>query len=55
MKLPILTYQVVLRLYPASFRREFADDMTQFFADRLREAKQEGGAWSVIRCWSRSR
>ena len=53
MKIAEWTYRVVLRLYPNSFRREFAGDMTQFFVDRLRQAARERKPWRVMRYWCR--
>ena len=53
MKFARWSYRAVLRLYPAAFRQEYGPDMTQFFADRLREARSRGGI-AVVRCFSRS-
>jgi len=40
-------YRALLHLYPASFRREYGDLMTQAFCDRLRE-RGGRGAWSFV-------
>ena len=53
MRFAVWSYRAVLRLYPAAFQQEFGADMTQFFADRLREAQRRGGV-AVLRCFSRS-
>jgi hypothetical protein len=41
-------YRVLIRAYPARYRREYAEPMAQLFRDRLREAKT---AWAVSRLW----
>src|SRR5215831_2448532 len=51
---PHLTlYQWLLRAFPRAFRDRFADDLTDVFADRLREARRKGtGAVAVL--WLRT-
>ncbi len=46
-------YRLLLRLFPASFRWRFGDDMTTLFADRLREARRAGFA-AVVALWIRT-
>ena len=51
---PHLTvYQFLLRAFPRTFRDRFADDLTDVFADRLREARRRGRL-TVIMLWVRS-
>lgn len=42
-------YRLLLRAYPADFRREFGDAMVEFFRDRVLRAKQDGlAAFCVV-------
>ena len=44
-------YQVLLQLYPRSFRKRFAVEMSQVFRALCREAYAESGAGGVLRLW----
>lgn len=46
-------YRAILSLYPASFRRRFADEMTQLFRDRLRDVGTAGSALDIAIAWLR--
>lgn len=46
-------YQALLRLYPREFRRDFGDDMAEYFCDRLRAARAERTRLSVPLLWVR--
>lgn len=51
---PHLTvYQLLLRAFPRAFRERFADDLTDVFADRLRDARRRG-RFAVAVLWLRS-
>jgi hypothetical protein len=43
-----------LALYPASFRRGYADEMTRLFEDQLRDARRAGSTGAVLGLWARS-
>jgi hypothetical protein len=47
-------YRALLHLYPASFRREYADEMTRLFEDQLRDARSAGGVEAIVRLWAQS-
>lgn len=44
-------YRVILKAYPAEYRREFGEPMLQLLRDQLRECGP--GRWQVVRLWSR--
>lgn len=46
-------YGLLLRLYPASFRKEYADVLLQATLDLHREASQRYGLWGVVALWGR--
>ncbi len=45
-------YTILLRLYPRSFRREFAAEMQTVFGDALRAARRNG-FWGMLRLFGR--
>jgi len=45
--LALATYQLLLRLYPAAFRRRFEPELVQVFRDGCRAAYRERGYWGV--------
>jgi hypothetical protein len=47
-------YRGLLHLYPANFRREYADEMTRLFEDQLRDARLAGGIAAIVRVWAHS-
>jgi hypothetical protein len=47
-------YRSLLRAYPGSFRHEYADLMTQLFADQVRDARSAGGRAALLSLWLRS-
>ena len=49
----VIVYRLLLRAFPASFRDRFGKDMTDVFADRLREARHTG-RFAVAVLWLRS-
>lgn len=46
-------YRLLLRIFPAAFRRRFGGEMTALFADRLREARRDGSP-AVMRLFCRT-
>lgn len=44
-------YRGILRLYPADFRRRFAEDQVQLFHDRLRDARSGRASGGVVVAW----
>ena len=49
----VIVYRLLLLAFPASFRDRFGKDMTDVFADRLREARRKGRL-AVAVLWLRS-
>lgn len=47
-------YRVLLRAYPADFRREFGDAMAEFFHDRLARAHAERRRFATPAVWARA-
>jgi hypothetical protein len=47
-KISTRLYHLLLRLYPANFRRAYGDLMTQAFRDRLRDARRDGMIATVL-------
>lgn len=47
-------FSLLLRLYPAGFRRVYGAEMTGFFLERLGRARRAGGRAAVLRLWSRT-
>lgn len=47
-------YRQLLRVYPASFRANYGDLMTQLFADQLRAARESASKGATARLWLRS-
>jgi putative ABC transport system permease protein len=47
-------YRALLHLYPREFRRQFGDDMTDFFRDRRTIARRSSGGLGVARVWVRA-
>ena len=47
----VRAYRRLLSLYPAAFRAEYGNEMTQLFADQLRDARRAGGIAPVARLW----
>ena len=45
-------YHLLLRAYPASFRRRYGGDMAQVFRDCCRDAYRHNGALGVIWLWA---
>ena len=45
-------YRRLLRVYPATLREEYADEMSGVFEDLLSEAQQSGRRFPVLRTWS---
>ena len=44
-------YRLLLRCYPASFRRAYAQEMARTFRDSYREAMQQRGRSGALRLW----
>ena len=44
-----LVYDVMLRAYPSTFRREFGREMALTFESRARDVVQTGGRWALVR------
>ena len=49
----VRVYRALLRLYPASFRLRFAEEMVLLFDDQLRDAKLDSVAVGTLRTWAR--
>jgi hypothetical protein len=47
-------YRKALRLYPQSYRREFAEQMAQLFRDQCRDAWQAGRSAGLMKLWLRT-
>lgn len=47
-------YRQLLRVYPASFRVEYADEMARLFAEQLDDAARSGHRLAVLRLWTDS-
>ncbi|MGZ3682034.1 MAG: hypothetical protein ACXVDI_26040, partial [Ktedonobacterales bacterium] len=45
-------YCALLLAYPAAFRAEFGEEMSQVFRDTSHAALREGGAATMLRFWS---
>lgn len=45
-------YSALLILYPAGFRREYGQHMTQLFRDVCRDVYHQGGALALIHWWA---
>jgi hypothetical protein len=44
-------YRILLRAYPARYRQEYEEDMTQCFRDQLRAANTVG---KILGLWART-
>src|SRR4029078_1594925 len=44
-------FALLLRLFPATFRQRFGQDMRELFRDQARAARQRGGTRAVLRLW----
>ena len=49
----LTAYRLLIRAFPRAFRDRFGDDLTDVFADRLREARRTG-RFAVAALWLRS-
>ena len=47
-------YRRLLRLYPATFRDDFADEMAVLFDDQLRDGRASGRPLATARLWART-
>lgn len=47
-------YRMLIRAYPASFRREYGSEMTEVFRDLAQEAWQERGVIGLALLWLRT-
>ncbi len=47
-------YGMLIRAYPASFRREYGEEMTEVFRDLAQEAWQERGVIGLVLLWLRT-
>lgn len=47
----VRAYKALVRLYPARFRDDFADEMVMLFADQLHDARSTGSRVAVARLW----
>ena len=50
----VRAYRSLLHAYPTEFRTRFGDEMTQLFADRLRDAREPGAPVGPVRTWFRT-
>lgn len=44
----------LVRLYPASFRGDYSDEIVRVFADQLRDTRATGSSLAVAELWARS-
>ncbi len=51
MTIPERVYRLILRAYPADYRREYGEPMLQLLRDQLREC--DSAQWCVVRLWGR--
>ena len=51
MSTPERIYRRLLRMYPADFRRDYAEPMSQLFADRARDARIGRGPTGMLQLW----
>jgi hypothetical protein len=49
----VRVYEMLVKAYPASFRREYGDEMTLVFREQMRDAWRERGAAGVAMAWFR--
>lgn len=54
MSTPERIYRRLLRVYPADFRRDYAEPMAQLFADQLRDTRESAATAGSIRLWIRT-
>lgn len=54
MSTPERIYRRLLRVYPADFRREYGEPMSQLFADQLRDMRAVGTPAGSLRLWART-
>lgn len=47
-------YSTLLRILPRNFRREYEQDMREFFVDKLHDIRQRSGHLGVARLWCRA-
>lgn len=47
-------YAGLLRMVPKSFRDEYAEDMTEFFLEKMRDVRTQSGTVGVLRFWWRT-
>lgn len=47
-------YRGLLRIYPASFRAEYADEMTRLFGEQVVDATASGRPLAILRLWAAS-
>jgi predicted permease len=47
----VAAFRALMRLYPASFRERFEDEMVDFFVARRNEQEHRHGAWGRARLW----
>lgn len=47
-------YRALLRLYPATFRDDYGEEMTRLFREQLRDARASNGRRAVVGLWART-
>ena len=47
----VRVYELLIRAYPASFRREYGNEMTQVFRELARDALRQRGALGIMMAW----
>ena len=47
-------YRALLRLYPATFRDDYGEEMTRLFREQLRDARASNGRRAVAGLWTRA-
>ena len=48
-------YRALLRLYPATFRDDYGEEMTRLFREQLRDARASNGRRAVVGLWTHDR
>lgn len=50
----VRAYRALLRLYPARFRDDYAEEMARLFGEQVGDARAEGGRTAVVGLWARA-
>jgi hypothetical protein len=50
----IALYRLLLAAYPAAFRREYGEAMSQLFRDTALDGYRQRGVWGLLAVWLRT-